>query len=90
MNKKPKDDPIFTAAVNAACVIVTIYELLDKVEKAGGTSSISGVAACHALITTMRKNKAEIDKSILKPLKAAIEAREARKHAAGLNADKSQ
>ena len=69
------NDPLLKAAINAAAVITSIYEHLERVEKQGGATSISGVAACHAMLTSMRKNAKRIDSLIIAPLMKEIEAR---------------
>mgnify|MGYP003652295519 CR=1 FL=1 len=69
-----KDDDLYKAAVNAAATISAIYEWLERVEKAGGAGSISGVASCHAMLTSLRKNAGRTDKLVMDPLRKAIEA----------------
>ena len=68
------NEDLLKAAKNAAATIVAIYEWLDRVEKAGGATSISGVAACHAMLTSLRKNADRTETLVLAPLRAAIEA----------------
>ena len=64
---------LLKAATNAAATIAAIYEWLERVEKAGGATSISGVAACHAMLTSLRKNAGRTESLIMAPLRAAIE-----------------
>ena len=63
---------LLVVAKNAAATIAAIYEWLDRVEKAGGATSISGVAACHAMLTSLRKNAGRTETLIMEPLRAAI------------------
>ena len=70
------DEKLLNAAKNAALTIGAIYEWLDRVEKAGGATSISGVAACNAMLTSLRKNADRTEKLVMKPLREAIEAAE--------------
>lgn len=74
---KPDDD-LMTAAKNAAATISAIYQWLERVEEAGGATSISGVAACNAMLKSLRKNAERTDTLVIKPLLAAIAAREAK------------
>jgi hypothetical protein len=64
---------LLKAATNAAATIAAIYEWLERVEKAGGATSISGIAACHAMLTSLRKNAGRTESLIMAPLRAAIE-----------------
>jgi hypothetical protein len=63
---------LLDTAKNAALTIGAIYEWVDRVQKAGGTTSISGVAACHAMLASLEKNRARTDLLIMAPLKQAI------------------
>lgn len=69
-------DELLKVSKNAASAIVAIYEWLDRVEQAGGAKSISGVAACHAMLTSLRKNGNRTETLILAPLRAAIASME--------------
>lgn len=75
MTQTHSDDDLYKAAVNAAATIGAIYEWLDRVEKAGGATSVSGVAACHAMLTSLRKNAPRTEKLIMQPIRDAIAAR---------------
>lgn len=68
---------LLTAAKNAAATIGAIYEWLDRVEKAGGATSLSGIASCHAMLTSLRKNAERTDALVMKPLREAIAKAEA-------------
>lgn len=72
---KQRDD-LLAVSKNAAAAIVAIYEWLDRVEEAGGAKSISGVAACHAMLTSLRKNGNRAETLILAPLRTVIAATE--------------
>lgn len=63
---------ILTALTNAAATIGAIYEWLDRVEQAGGATSMSGVAACHSMLKSLRKNGARTEQLIMAPARAAI------------------
>ncbi len=75
---KTEDTELLTAAKNAAATILAIYEWLERVEKAGGATSISGVAACNAMLTSLRKNAGRTETLIMAPLRAAIAKAEPR------------
>ena len=66
------NDELRSAAVNAAALLAGVYEWLDRVEKAGGTTSIEGVAACHAMLKSLRKNKSRVDQLVMQPLQVAL------------------
>ena len=72
------DNDLLTSAKNAAATICAIYEWLDRVEKAGGTKSISGISACHAMLTSLRKNADRTESLILVPLRSAISKSESK------------
>lgn len=63
---------LLEAAKIAAATIGAVYEWLDRVEEAGGATSISGVAACNAMLTSLRKNAPRVEKLVMEPLRAAI------------------
>lgn len=65
---------LLKAAVNAQNAIAAVYAWVDRVEKAGGTTCISGVAECHAMLKSLRDQRPRLDKLITEPLAAAIEA----------------
>jgi len=66
------DTDLLTAAKNAAATIGAIYQWLERVEAAGGATSISGVAACNAMLTSLRKNADRTEALVMKPLRDAI------------------
>lgn len=76
MTQTPDDEALYKAAVNAAATIGAVYEWLERVEKAGGAGSISGIASCHAMLASLRKNADRTEKLVMKPLRDAIKARE--------------
>jgi len=65
-------DKLLTAAQNAAMTLKAIYEWVDRVEQAGGATSIEGVAACHAMLKSLRKNADRTDKLVIEPLLECI------------------
>jgi hypothetical protein len=70
------DGQLLSAAKAAAATIGAIYEWVDRVEKAGGATSISGIAECHAMLTSLRKNAGRAETLIMAPLREAIAAAE--------------
>lgn len=70
------DEKLINAAVNASNTIHAIYQWVDKIEAAGGATTISGVAACNAFLKSMRKQKPRLDKLIMEPLEAELKARQ--------------
>jgi hypothetical protein len=67
------NDDLMKSAKAAALVIGSIYDWLDRVEDAGGTTSISGIAACHAMLKSLRKNGPRIEETVMAPLRKAME-----------------
>jgi hypothetical protein len=67
------DDDLMRAALNAAAMLDAVYQWVDRVEAAGGATSISGVAACHAMLTSLKKNRARCETAIMAPLRARID-----------------
>ena len=65
---------LLRAAANASLALGAIYDWVDKANKAGGATSISGVASCHAMLSSLNKNRPRLNKSVIDPLNAAIEA----------------
>ena len=66
------DENLIKAATNALAMIDAFYEWHDRVEKAGGTTCITGIAAAHAMHTSMKKQRPRVESLITKPLKEAI------------------
>lgn len=69
-----KDKELLSAAVNAAATLSAVYQWVDRVEKAGGATCLSGIAECNAMLKSLRKNAPRVQTSILDPLNAAIKA----------------
>ena len=67
-------DELLKAAINAQNTISAVYAWVDRVEKAGGATSISGIAECHAMLKSLKSQRARLDKLITEPLDAAIKA----------------
>ena len=61
------------AAAIAAQTIQAFYQWVDRVQAAGGTTSISGIAQCHAMIKSLESNRERLNKLVMDPLIAAIE-----------------
>ncbi|MNL49105.1 hypothetical protein D3C87_1720120 [compost metagenome] len=63
---------LLRAATSAAAVIGAVYQWLDRVEKAGGATSISGIAECNAMLKSLKKNAARTEELVMAPLRDAI------------------
>ncbi len=74
MNKE-----LLTAAKNAHATIASFYAWVDRVEKAGGLTCISGVAEAHAMMKSLKANKARLDTLVTDPLLLAIKETEEEK-----------
>lgn len=57
---------------NAAAYIVAIHEWVDRVKAEGGTTSIAGVAKCHAMFQSIDKNRQRTETLILAPAQKAL------------------
>lgn len=66
------NDDLLRAAVNAADVITGVYEWLDRVDAAGGATSISGISACNAMLKSLRSNRKRCETLVMAPLAKAI------------------
>lgn len=71
--QKRNDDAVLKAAINAGALIAAFYEWIERIEKCGGATTFSGIAECHAMLMSMKKNRAKIDESVIKPLAKAIQ-----------------
>jgi len=67
-----ENEKLRIALSNAAETIGAVYQWVDRVEKAGGTTCISGIAACNAMIKSLRKNADRVEKLIMQPAIAAL------------------
>jgi hypothetical protein len=72
------NDNLLNAAKNAAATIGAIYQWLERVEEAGGATSISGIAACNAMLTSLRKNADRTETLVMEPIRQAIADAEGR------------
>jgi hypothetical protein len=70
-----ENDNLIKAAVNASNTIHAIYQWVEKIEAAGGAHQMSGVAACHAFLESMKKQRSRIDRLVMAPLEAEIAAK---------------
>lgn len=68
-----KDDGLLDAAVAAALYLDAVYQWLDRVEAAGGATSIEGVAVCHAFLKSLSNNRERAARLVMEPLKRRIE-----------------
>ena len=60
----------------SVATIDALYEHLERVEKAGGATSLEGVAACHTMLKSMRKNANRVEELVMKPARAALKGDE--------------
>ena len=65
-------DDLVKAAVLAHNTIEAIYQWVDRVEAAGGTTSIEGIAVAHAMFKSLKNNRGRLDKLITEPLEKAL------------------
>jgi len=65
-------DGLREALKASVATIDALYEHLERVEKAGGATSIEGVAACHIMLKSMRKNANCVEELVMKPARAAL------------------
>jgi hypothetical protein len=72
--KEEEASALLKAATNAAAMLSAVYQWLDRVKAAGGATSISGVASCHAMIKSLEGNRDRAEKLVMEPLRAAIAA----------------
>jgi hypothetical protein len=63
---------LLAAAKVSAAMLGAVYQWLDKVNAAGGATSISGVATCHAMLKSLESNRSRAETLVMEPLRAAI------------------
>lgn len=63
---------LLEAANNAAAMLGAVYKWLDMVQDAGGSTSISGIAKCHAMLKSLEDSRQRAEKLVMKPLQTAI------------------
>lgn len=61
-----------THCVNSAAVLASMYEWADRVEAAGGTGCLSGMAAAHAMMASIKKNRRRAEDLVLRPAAAFV------------------
>lgn len=67
------NENLLKASKNAALTLNAIYEWLERIEANGGAMSISGVATCHSMLLSLRKNAARTQTLIFGPLNEAMD-----------------
>ena len=72
MEQETLNDDLLRAAANAAAMLGAVYEWLDRVKAAGGATSISGVAACNAMLKSLEGNRSRAEKLVMQPLRDAV------------------
>jgi hypothetical protein len=65
-------DDLVKVAATAAAMLDAIYQHVDRVNAAGGATSISGVAACNTMLKSLNGNRARVEKLVMEPIRAAI------------------
>jgi hypothetical protein len=60
------------ALTNAAAVIGSFYAFAETADAV----SISGIARCHAMLTSMKKNRRRIEETVMTPARAALGEKE--------------
>jgi hypothetical protein len=63
-----KDTTLLRAAISASNTLHGIYQWVDMIEAEGGAGTISGVAKCHAFLTSLKKNRSRLDSLVMSPL----------------------
>jgi hypothetical protein len=69
---RAREAKLVEALRSAAATIGAVYDWLERVEKAGGATSISGVAACHAMLKSLRKQAPRVESLVMAPARAAL------------------
>jgi hypothetical protein len=64
---------LLKAATIAAATLDAVYQWIDRVNAAGGATSIAGVAACNSMLKSLNGNRARCEQLVMKPLREAIE-----------------
>ncbi len=70
------NDDLLKAAKNAAAMLGAVYQWLDRVQASGGATSISGVAACNAMLKSLEGSRTRAEKLVMEPLREAIKQAE--------------
>ena len=66
------DKELLVAASTAAAMLGAVYQWLDMVKAEGGSTSVAGVAKCHAMLISLEKNRDRAEKLVMEPLRSAI------------------
>jgi hypothetical protein len=69
---------LLKAAKNAAATIGAIYQWVEQIEALGGATSMAGIAKCHAMLKSLRKNAQRTDELVMRPVREAIAKAEGR------------
>ena len=67
-----QDLELLKAADAAAAMLSAVYQLLDRVNDAGGATCISGVAACNTMLKSLNSNRERAERLVMEPLRQAI------------------
>jgi hypothetical protein len=61
------EDPAIKALRNAVNIIEAVFEWRERVERAGGATSVAGMAACADMLEAFRKNQDRIENTSCSP-----------------------
>jgi hypothetical protein len=71
-DRKAENARLREALTNAAAVIGSFYAFAETADAV----SISGIARCHAMLTSMKKNRRRIEETVMTPARAALGEKE--------------
>ncbi len=60
--------------IAASVIIGAIYEMAERAD----ATSISGIAACHTLLNSLKKNRGRVDTLIMQKAREIVEKRESK------------
>ena len=69
---RAENEKLREALTNAAAVIGSFYAFAETADAV----SISGIARCHAMLTSMKKNRRRIEETVMQPARAALGKKE--------------
>ncbi len=63
---------LLEALEKASATIGAIYQWVENVEKAGGSTNIEGISVCHAMLKSLLTQAPRVETLIMAPARAAI------------------
>lgn len=72
--QREREADLLKAAANAGAMLGAVYDFVDQIDKLGGATSIAGIAKCHAMLTSLKSNRARAETLVMAPLREALEA----------------